>query len=442
MRAFIPGLVALLLLAPHSSVHAQTLSACTDFFASNAVTTTIAPSLPQGIQSGKIGFTGTVVNTTTYPIKDVTVWMQIVHTKKGGAQQDIVDFFPVMEHTTLLPNEKKAVETSWTIPLGAEPGDYRAIVIVSASDRFVLSERPYSGDITSGYTDFKVTGESVGALQFIPGSVFVGGTRVKVGEVPVTVPGDMKGVPIQVDLTNTTDLPYQGNVEWNLYTQDNLFERNLLASSEAEVRSHPHSTTTLSYTVRDTEHATYYLEGIITTKGGTHSHIGIRFRRASLSEPHLTFVGIRDDTVFACLQTNGSTPAAKTALSLTVTGAEWYVPFLQIFGLGTYAHATYNGDSPVDMKALTASVNPNRASYAVHAVLSQDGVSKDDFSIVYSCSELGSTCPSVFAQAKALVLPIGIAALIVFVVLFILYLIRKRIEKKRLEALPWNQPPA
>lgn len=443
MRVFLAGLVAISLLAPHSLAYAeaqQPLVACPYVF--NSVTTSLSPTLPKGVQSGTMGFTGTLNNTNTYPVKDVTVWMKVFHKRKGDTSvtmPDIVDTFPVEAHITLLPEEKKSFTASWSIPASLEPGEYRAVTVVTASDRFALSGLIYGDDVVSNYADFTVTGDPLGAVRFVRTSASVEGKPFTLGEFPVSIT-DEGGIPVSVKVENTSDLPYDGAIEWKLYTYDSLGASSLITTTSDVLKIHPHSSTTPSYLVTDTTHAVYYLEATLITKQGARSNIGIRFARGKIQEPRLGFVALTGSNAVVCVASAGTAPTTNSKVTLSVTRNTWYQPLLSFFGVGTLAEASYEGPLSLDLQALTTSLPLDKKDYVLTAELADNGKKIDSISLTYPCLEMGSACTYTGNTLKDYAMAVGGAVLLLILILGILWLIRKKRERDLIQSLPWNTP--
>jgi hypothetical protein len=399
-----------------SSVKPDALSSCFDHYRFGSVPAVISTTLSQAHQGGTLGFTGTVTNENTYPILDATVHIKIFHIqglKKDVNGPDVVDFFPAVSHLTLKAKEVTPLSFTWKVPPDIEPGEYRAVTYVTSSDRFELQGLSFTDDVVGNSTNFTIAGEKLGALRFQKDSVTVADKPFYFAAFPPTVSSTTKSVPVTATVVNTTSLPLKGTITWSLYYWDALSESHLLDTKTEEMKVHPNASTTVSYTVSDTAHTVYFLKGVIKSAQGTSSIIGVRFVRPDVSEPRFNFVAIDGSTAVACIHSTAYTSAEDSDVTLTVTSDVWYASVLRLFGLGTLAHASYSGAIPGDIYALTAPIEKTAASYTIHASLSQKGKRVDMVDLSYTCTDLGTPCPSTFSKILSFLIPLIVLVSIV-----------------------------
>lgn len=412
------------------------LSSCFDHYRFGSVPAVISTSLAQVSQGSTLSFSGTLTNENTYPITDATVHIKIFHIRshtKDVNGPDVVDFFPAKEHVTLKPSETIPLSFTWKVPADTEPGEYQAVTYVTSENRFELQGLSFTDDVVGNSTNFTIVGEKTGALRFTKDSVTVASKPFYFAAFPPRISEGVTEVPVTAEVSNTTALPMKGKITWSLYYWDALSESHLLDTKTEDLKVHPQASTTVEYLVKDTAHTVYFLKGDIVSSGGTHSLIGVRFVRSDVQEPRFNFVTIDGATAVACIHSTGNAPAKDGAVTLSVTSNVWYAPFLRVLHLGTLASASYQGDIPGDIYALTAPIKSSASGYVIHATLSQKGKTIDSFTETYSCTDLGKPCPNIIVTTLYQVFP-----LILVLLLIVGFLFWKR--RHRTTTLPTNLP--
>lgn len=457
-------ILAVLLLVPSVSAFAQTdapsnvsslsksigtnptgapdgLSSCFLHYRFGSVPAIIATTLKNGYQDGTMGFTGSVINENEYPIVDATVWVKIFHKRdtQDANAPDVVDFFPALEHVTLKAKESVPLAFSWKIPADIEPGEYQAATYVTSSDRFELLGLSFTDDVIGNIAEFSIGGEKIGAVRFAKDGVTVAGKPFTFAAFPPKLPTGTKEVPVSARIVNTTTTPLETTVTWSVYYWDALQKEHLLDTKSETITVSASSTITTSIIVKDTEHSVYFIKGVVTSKHGASSIIGVRFVRSDVNEPRFNFVAVDNGTAIACIHSTGTGPAQNGEVLITVTKDVWYSPVLRLFNLGTLASASYKGAIPGEIYALSAPLVGKGTSYTIKAELLQEGKMLDTVSLSYTCKDTGTPCPSVLIRILVLVVPILIFGILGYVSVL---LYRKRKAKKAQQALSWNNPPA
>ena len=398
------------------------LSSCFDYYQFGSVPAVLSPSLTKVSQSSTIGFTGTLTNQNTYPISDVTVIAKVFHDRTliDANGPDVVDEFPIATDVNLAAKQSVPITATWKVPKDADVGNYQIATYVVSSERFELSGLIFTDDVTGNSADFQVIGNEVGTTRFVKNTAMMVGHDFGFAAFPPIIPASTTSFPVTIDVGNTSSSSYSGSIAWSLYYWDNQLPSHLLNQSTESIQVSAHATTTATYTVTDTAHSTYYLQGILTTPSGSKSIVGIRFTRASVNEPRINFVTLDGNAAVACVHSAGTGPALNSQIKLSVTKDTWYSSLLQIIGLGSVASASYSGSIPGNIYALTAPLSQVNGSYVVHASLYQNGNQIDSVNESYSCTDLGVPCTNdtwseVIGAIVVLLLIIIVIAIIVFV---------------------------
>jgi hypothetical protein len=406
------------------------LSSCFDYYTFGSVSANVSSALPQVAQSASVGFVGTLTNQNNYPIIDATVYVKIFRSRLVNGNRtdangpDVVAFYPAMEHVNLKANGSGPLSFTWQVPADAQPGDYQAATFVVTSDRFEMQGLVFTDDVVGNSTNFTVVGSDMGGLRFNKASAMINGQPYSYAAFPPTIPPGAKTVPISSDIMNSTASAFKGTVTWSLYYWDPVNQSHLLDTKTEDFKIHPNASTTVNYTVTDTAHSVYYVEGKLQTKdGGSISVIGMRFVRGDVNEPRFNFVAMDNGTAVACIHSSGTAPAPNGRVTLSVIENNWYSKLLARFGIGYLARTSYQGVIPGDLSAVTQKVTHSASSYLITADLYQGDTHIDSVSIPYSCTDLGVPCPNPILQA--------LIALVSFLVLIGLIVFGVRVYKKK-----------
>lgn len=409
------------------------LTSCFDVYRFGSVVTSVTPSLSTVAQDATVVFKGTVQNQNAYPIDDVTLYIKIFHDRTEGQKNingpDVVDWFPAVEHFTLKAGETKSVSFSWHVPSDAQPGTYEAASYVSSSHRFELSGLSFTDDITGSMARFTVVGSDVGAVRFEKSAVSVNGNPFYFAAFPPMISSSTPLVPVSAVIDNTKKTAATVSVHWQVYYWDALQQSHLLEDSTQSVALQPNATTSVSYTVKDTNHSTYYVLGTLTDQYGSKSIIGVRYGHDHQpDDTRFNFVGISafpavsgKGEAIACVHstTGGIVPDSKVVITATTNE---FLPFLS----RTIAHASWVGSLSGNIYALAAPFTGSASSFTLTAQLYQAGTLVDTVSLPYQCSDLGISC-GMSVSEEAL---IGLGILLVLISGVVLIRYRSSLKRK------------
>ncbi len=420
-----------------SSTPPAGLTSCFDYYRFGSVPAVVTPTLFAFAQGTTAGFEGTITNQNPYPIDDAAIYVKVFRDSAKEAAidgPDVVDQFVAEDHIDLKAGESKHVSITWPIPFDAQPGSYKLALYVASSHRFELYGLTFTDDVTGSTVPFKVVGTDQGAVRFDKSSITLDGQPFHAVTFPPVMASTTTAVPVTAVVKNTTSSTVTASVHWQLFYWDAQQSSHLIGESTEPVTLAPHDQTTVSYTVRDTAHAVYYLLGTLTDEHGGKSVIGVRYVASNANDPRFNFVGISaypaeagKGVAFACIHTPGVGPAENSEIDITATTDEAF-PFLS----RVIAHAVWKGDIPQSIFALAAPFTGSADSFTLTASLYQNGNLVDTVSLPYTCTELGVPCgasdSTLFLRALA---ALSTIAVIVFGALLVLR-IRRKADSKNL----------
>lgn len=371
------------------------LSSCFDHYQFGSVQANVSPSLASTAPGATIAFAGSITNNNPYPIPDAVVYAKIFRSRGGQKNvngNDDVAFFAASKRVTLKAHESKPLTFTWQVPADAEPGGYLLATDVVSSDRFELSGLVFTDDVVGSLSNFSVTGNGKGAVRFDKDSVMVSDQHFYFAALPPAIPQGAGAVPVKAKVSNSTSAPFEGTITWNVYFWDSVGNGHLLDTQKQELKVHPNSSSDVGVTVTDKAHPIYYVLGTFKTADGSESNIGIRFSRAGINEPRFNFVTVDQGIAVACIHSTGAAASPDGHVDITVVGNTWWQKLLSVVGIGTLAHARYDGPIPGEIYALAVPLKHIGSSYSITANLSQGEKHIDTVVLNYSCTDLGTSC--------------------------------------------------
>jgi hypothetical protein len=417
--------------APQGS---EKLESCFDYYTFGSLPLQLTTDSLQLAQGGVLNIKGFIENKNSYPVDDVTVYAKVFYRKdllKTPYGPDVVDMFVISDKLTLKAGESLSLNSKWIVPSNAEPGSYQIAGYVTSHNRFNMSGLTFTNDIVGTLLDFSVVGlRNDGAVRFDVTHAAVAGHPTYGAAFPPTIPSSASSTyPATVGVQNTTSDNFSGKVNWSAYYWDADRGDQLISHSSSEVSLNAHASTTLSYTVTDSNHTVYYVvaELVSSRPHDAKSYIGFRYSLAKPSpEPRLAYVGTTgypgtsQGKAFACFNSTSNSLAANTRVELSAHD-------LDILGLipwfGNLGSKVYTGDIPGDVSAISLPLKHSSGDFSVTASLYQNGKVIDTVTSTYSCKVLGGNC---IDWAPLIAIFVVLAVFILIVVLGIRYMNKRR----------------
>lgn len=340
---------------------------------------------------------GSVTNNNPYPIVDATVYVKVMRQRnvtKDVNGPDIVDFLPVLERVNLKAGETLPFTFTWDVPTDADTGAYRMAAYVVEKDRFNFLGLSFTDDVTGGFYQFTVVGNTPGTVRFNKDSATVNGTSYYFAAFPPTLSQEVKEAEVKINVENTSKKIYNGDVTWKLYYWDSLRKEHLIDEKTTSIEVPAGASVPVTFTIPDTKHSVYYLVAELETPAGSTSIAGIRVARGGLNTPRINSMNVtayplaEDTKAFTCFHNAGHGEAADTKI-------EMWVKEPLLFGLIglPIAHEVYTGVAPAQIVALTMPAGkPGMSSFDLVATVSQNGKMIDKIKIPYRCNQLGAEC--------------------------------------------------
>lgn len=423
------------------------LKTCFDYYRFGSVPVVIGSETVRVAQGGVLKLLGTVKNENTYPLDDVTVYAKVFYKKdfkKSSFGPDIVDWFVVAKGLALKPGESLPLSAVWQVPSDIKPGYYQIATYVTQHDRFNYAGLTFSNDVVGNLFNFSIAGQDLGSARFDNTKTVLNGQGFHAAIFPPRTPTQTEGVPLSAVIQNTMATPFQGVLHWTLYSWDGINDKNRIAESDEPVSIAASSSATVSYSITDTAHTVYFIEGELQQKkGGTaKSILAVRYIVSDASHPDRpriaalgtkAYPGEKGTELFACVHSTGTRPSDDVRLELSSRPLD---PLSWILNLGNLGKVSYKGPVSGAIVALAVPMTGASNNFAMTARLYQGGQLIDEVTSTYSCKAFSNSCP-IFSGAE------GIALLVILVALILGglgYLFMRRFGHTQLKMKSFSKP--
>jgi hypothetical protein len=254
---------------------------------------------------------------------------------------------------------------------------------------------------SNGILDFVVAGKQQGAVTLMS-------TTTAILAHPSQVAATL--------VKNTTGQSFSGSVKWSLYAWDASDPAHPISSTvSTPFTVAAHSSTPVSYSLKDSAHVAYQVVGEIDTSSGSKSIASFplwvdnqptqaRFSYVAASRMPLVS---GEPAAFACFKSVGKQVNVQVSLSVERTG---YLSFLGPIGI-----ASYQGPTPMVPSALVATASSPASSFNVVARIYSGGQLLDSVTIPYRCGGASGPC----GNSSLLYILVTAIALIVLIGLFV-----------------------
>ncbi|RJR14291.1 hypothetical protein C4585_00500 [Candidatus Parcubacteria bacterium] len=374
----------------------QELRSCFDFYTYGSISVIPEMDLVSTLPGATVAIRATIENTNPHPIIDGTVYVKIFKQRDAGSIRfggDLVDQFEAIKDVALLPGETKQLTFEWKVPTNSDIGEYQVATYFLSANRFNLAGLTFTDDIVASTIGFKVGGEHEGSVRFDRESVTVNGEIHEFATFIPHVEGNESAV-IKAMVSNTTDMPYKGELTWTLYGWDGMRSEAILDQQSTELKVHPDDVTEVQYVASsiNRQYPVYYLVGELSN-GESKSVIDVRYshRREDTQWARFNDVGVSGshptgsgDVAYACFQSftgvPDSEPTGMVRVQITEPG--------YLLGSKVVAQGEYQGILPYEFAALPVAIPEGLTNFTVSAALYVGDNLIDTVSMQYSCREL------------------------------------------------------
>jgi len=413
---------------------------CFDYYAFGSVSAEPQLSLTTLAAGAPLAYSLTVTNSNQHPIIDTQVFVKIMRTvssEKSNDGSDVVAQFIAVDNVDLKGGETKTFDLTWQSPSTLVEGEYAIAPYVLTHDRFSFQGLTFTNDVTGPKATFAVVSEIQDAIRFDTSRLTFDGEPYNVIGISPEIYPQPRAVVFEAPVINETARPARGTVTWNLYHWDGTNSKNLITSNTEEVEIHPTSETLLSYTITNSRHPIYYLEGVMNAEGNT-SIVSARFVVHEVESARFNDIGVdsypltNESTAYVCVHN-----LLKAFADPDTRGdARLALQVLDHNGM-VLASKEYTGKIPYEIVALPLQFKnliDELTSFTVKAELTLNGTVVDVLSAEYSCERLGATCPpsSRDQAASAKTLPTTVlygGAAIILLLIGLWYSVRRFVYK-------------
>lgn len=372
---------------------------CFDHYRFGSVQVDLEAVLEQTIPGTPMTFAGSLKNENAYPIVNGNVYVKIFRKtsedtaliQKNG--YPLVDQFALPDTYYLAAQGEKMISFDWNVPANAEAGDYFAAFFFQSAKLYHLLGLSFTDDVTGNLAPFSVTNpETEKLVSLDKHSVTLNDKPYAFAQFPPHF-SQREEVTAQVKVKNPQQKHAAVQLEWRLYSWDNLREETLGDTRTEIIELEPGETRNLEYTVQPTGNSVSYLV-LKMHDGLSNSFLNIRFVRDGIVETRLNFPSIqnyplqagKEATVFSCAHSTNFPVVSDNILTLTLTDAR-----------GNLIHTyTYEGGITGDMMGVMDTFIPTETytTFNLTAKLTRSGQVMEEVTQRYRCEDIDpSLCP-------------------------------------------------
>lgn len=283
--------------------------ACPIGLPTDGVSMMITSSLQATVPSAEVGFEVELQNAQDVLISDAAIAVDVVRKSSG----EVVDRFESPQRITLFAESTGKATFAWTVPTYLSSDTYTLIAtllpagITHAQARSALP-------VPRAEIDMAVQSEAeavtIGAIS-VNDDAYTHRRPVRIGE----------STEITASIANATDGPYRGEITWRLYAAESDLAAEPIDTQTMRIELHPGASTEVQYTLRDTSHQGYYLEGTLSN-GRTASYIDVWLSRSNDALPGVGCGGLR---LFSESGPSNTTVVIGVVALILVLGGAWKV---------------------------------------------------------------------------------------------------------------------
>lgn len=373
---------------------------CFDYYSFGSVRIQFEPQMPSVTAGSALSFSGVITNTNSYPLVDGRLYAKVFRLEEGKKGLDgatLVDTYVLQDGIQLAAQGSLPVSFSWQVPQYAHSGEYQIATFFVTSERFNISGLSFTDDVVGDSAHFTVVNGVSEGILFDRNAVNVNGKSVRSG---VTYVGHDAPVSVNVYIENTTAEDITVPITWRVYAWDAQRSENLLDTQDSTVTIKAGSRAPASFTVRDSAHAVYMIEGVAQWHDAA-SFVTTRVVREETDALRIVFPAITafplqegvPATLFACL-TNTRESQGRIDLELFDESGALIESY------------SYDGDVGSDLVGVAKQFTPQQSydRFTLVARLYHGGEMIDSVTIPYDCTSLD---PLVCRESTAGVLGLG-----------------------------------
>jgi hypothetical protein len=410
---------------------------CSDYYHFGSVKVDVKPLLNQSVAGAGMAFTGSILNTNSYPIVNGKLYVKIFRDRsiQDNNGPDVLDAFMVKDGISLDAGASLPIDFQWKIPAYALGGNYKVATYFVTSDKFNLAGLSFTDDVVGGLSSFTVKGQQNKGVFFKKDGVRINDRTYGFASYPPVVDATSP-VSIKVPVSNTTDKRHAVVIETNVYKWDAQDSANKIDTQKRVLVIEPGKVLNLPIDVRDNGSSVYYTE-VVLKYMDSKSILGIRFVRDSVVMPRINFPSIasypllagKENKIFSCFHnaSNSNLPIdGKLKMEVLSNDDEIILSY------------EYNGNIIGEMSGVAQNFTPKSTfkNFKIHASLFIGDNLVDEVYVPYDCNLISPGKCSSFdfisiTSNKLIMITLGILGLLILLsaISFVVY---KRFYPKKL----------
>ena len=258
-RVTISFLAALTGILTFSYAHAQTVSSCLSFPASD-VSVALQSELSATVPDVPVGIIAVLKNEGQTPLHDGLLFARAL-----DSSGNIIDQFVAQSGVDLVPGGSATSTFVWRVPLLLPAGDYR-VTASFVSPKTVFVPPPAFAESTDGALALRVAGSVRGTVRFDGATLGFDTATYDSKNGVAYFDSAATSAVMRISVTNDSDTPYKGSVLWRLYDKGFSPLSQTPAPQTDVLELHPHTSAVVEHRVPVAPGQTYYLEADL---GGT-----------------------------------------------------------------------------------------------------------------------------------------------------------------------------
>lgn len=231
-----------------------------------SVYVTLSGTLSHSVPGSKLGVVAILHNTSVDTVQDGVLYVRVY---KGAYPNDlprVIDEFVASQFIDIPAEGIVKRSFSWRVPYDADASTYQLEgYIASPRDPFISAPSDMPSAQSSTYAVTLVSPTS-GTVHIDPTSIKIG--TVNAGGTDLVEFTRGESLLVSAKVINPTAIPYEGDAVSHLYSTAASPLGSPTETQTSDVRVHPHSSTTIAFTLSPLTQQSYYLQ-VRLQKGNT-----------------------------------------------------------------------------------------------------------------------------------------------------------------------------
>lgn len=262
--------VVVTFLIPHRA--RQCTYRCVSSNVNSNVVVDLQSVLHSSAPDSQLGITAVMKNNNEGPVRDGVLYVRVYKDASPNDPERFVDSFVAVRGVDIAAGGTSERTFTWRVPVDAVQAKYHL------RGSLVYPDRPFISTpvaIENGAMSLPIVSNVQGSVYIDPQNIVVNGVR-RTDSVSASTFVSKQDVTVEIQVINTSSVPYDGTLTWRLYKdKESPLSETPLKASTSDVRIHPHSSATVTYTIPRPDQQTYALDAQLVRGMTSQSVIGL-----------------------------------------------------------------------------------------------------------------------------------------------------------------------